>query len=63
MSYHDDRRMAELSAFVHGVLAGLHVLGIAYNLRKRNWFDVFMHTSAAIYDVHSMHSHVNDCHD
>lgn len=55
--------MAELSAFVHGVLAGLHVLGIAYNLRKRNWFDVFMHTSAAIYDVHSMHSHVNDCHD
>ena len=55
-----DRQMSELGVFVHGVLAGLHILGIAYNLRRRNWFDVVMHTTSAGYDVWALNKHIHD---
>lgn len=51
------RQMAELSVFVHGALAALHLLGVAYNLRRRNWFDVAMHSTAAVYDTHAAFRH------
>jgi hypothetical protein len=55
-----ERQLAELSAFVHGLLAGLHILGIAYNLKRRNKWDVFAHTAAAIYDIRAVTTHVHD---
>ena len=51
--------MQQLSVFVHGVLAGLHLLGIAYNARRRNWFDVAAHVSAATYDIWATAKHLH----
>lgn len=53
-----DRQLQELSIFVHGVLTGLHILGIAYNLKKRNWGDVAAHTAAAGYDLWAVNKHI-----
>jgi hypothetical protein len=46
-----------LGCFVHGALAALHTLGAVYNLRRRNWWDVAVHVSAALYDGRSAHRH------
>jgi hypothetical protein len=50
--------LEELCVFVHGVLTAFHVLGIAHNVRKRNWFDTGMHTASAIYDLYAVADHV-----
>lgn len=60
---YSDRQMAELAMFVHGALAGLHVLGVVYNFRRRNWWDVAAHAAAAVYDTHSVVKHAADCRD
>lgn len=52
-----ERQLQELGVFVHGMLASLHALGLAYNLRRRNWFDVGMHGSALIYDTWAAAKH------
>jgi hypothetical protein len=46
-----------LACFVHGALAALHVLGVAYNCRRRNWWDVMAHLAAAGYDARSVRHH------
>lgn len=58
-----DIQLAELAAFTHCLLAGLHILGIAYNLKRRNWLDVAAHSLAAAYDVQALHHHVADIHE
>lgn len=55
-----DYQLQTLATFVHGVLAGLHALGIVYNVKRRNWFDVTIHTAAAIYDIHSVGKHMRE---
>ena len=40
-----ERDIESLAAFVHGVLAGLHALGMVYNIKRRNWFDVAAHSA------------------
>ena len=56
----DDRRMTELAIFVHGTLAGLHLLGVVYNLKKRNYWDAIAHAAAMGYDTWSVSRHVHD---
>jgi hypothetical protein len=53
-----ERDIESLAAFVHGVLAGLHALGIVYNVKRRNWFDVAAHSAAMSYDVWATAKHV-----
>lgn len=53
-----DLQLAELGIFVHGVLAAFHMLGIVYNVKHRNWFDVTMHGMAAAYDVFATGRHI-----
>jgi hypothetical protein len=53
-------QMAELSVFVHGALTTLHILGIIYNMRRKNWFDSVMHFSAATYDCWAVNKHMKD---
>lgn len=60
MKHHPERQLQTLGIFVHGVLAGLHVLGIAYNAKRKNWFDVGMHGVAATYDVYAVAKHMRD---
>lgn len=55
---HDsERQLQELGVFVHGLLAGLHLLGMAYNLKRRNWVDVACHGGAAVYDIWAVSKH------
>lgn len=53
-------QMAELGVFVHGALTFGHLLGIIYNWRRRNWFDVGAHTAAAAYDVWAVEKHIKE---
>ena len=52
------REVHRLAAFVHGALAALHALGIVYNVRKRNWFDVAAHSAGVVYSTRSALHHV-----
>lgn len=52
------RELHALSIFVHGTLAGLHLLGATYNARKRNWWDVAAHSLCVVYDVHAVVRHM-----
>lgn len=54
-----ERQLQTLGVFVHGVLFGLHALGVAYNLKRQNWFDVSVHTAAGGYDLWAVGKHVN----
>ena len=47
-----------LATFVHGVLAGLHALGIVYNIKRRNWIDVAAHSAAMSYDMFATAKHL-----
>ena len=47
-----------LATFVHGVLAGLHALGLVYNIKRRNWVDVAAHSAAMSYDMWATAKHV-----
>ena len=53
-----ERDIQSLAVFVHGVLAGLHALGIVYNMKRRNWFDVAAHSAAMSYDIWATAKHV-----
>lgn len=53
----DAATLQEIAAAVHATLAVLHVLGLVYNLRRRNLFDCLMHGAAAAYDAHAAHGH------
>ena len=55
---HGERQLQQLGVFVHGVLTGLHVLGMVYNLKRRNWFDVVAHGGAAVYDTWAVAKHL-----
>ena len=47
-----------LGVFVHGILFGLHALGLAHNIRKRKHLDILMHASAAAYDLWAVSTHL-----
>lgn len=53
-------QMAELAVAIHGILAAFHTLGIVYNARRGNRFDVLAHTAACAYDVWAVAKHVMD---
>ena len=53
-------QMAELALAVHGILVAFHCLGIAYNAKRGNKFDVICHTAAAAYDVWAVDKHLRD---
>ena len=46
-----------LGAYVHGALTALHVLGLGYNVRRRNWTDVALHLAWVVYDARAMRHH------
>ena len=48
-----------LATFVHGALAALHALGAAYNVKRRNWFDVAAHSTALGYDIWATARHMD----
>ena len=52
--------VATLSAFVHGALASLHLLGLVYNYKRRNKMDIVMHGLALAYDFKSLVGHYKD---
>lgn len=55
-----EEQLQVLGAFVHGVLAAFHGLGIVYNLRKRNWKDAAIHSSVLVYDLYATKEHIEE---
>lgn len=53
-------QLEELASVVHGALSALHLLGIIYNLRRKRWPDLILHSIAFGYDIHSMNKHLKD---
>lgn len=51
-----------LGTFVHGVLSGFHALGLFYNLRRRNRWDVVVHAAAFGYSVRAAVHHAREAH-
>lgn len=58
-----ERQLQVLGVFVHGVLAGLHALGIIYNLRRRNYSETAIHTAAATFSVVATTKHMRKVND
>ena len=59
----EPRRLHETALFVHGCLAALHLVGVAYNARRKNRVDVLAHSLALIYSVRSVLHHAGRCRD
>lgn len=55
-----DIHLQELAIYTHGILTALHTLGVVYNLRKRNTFDVIAHSLGIAYDGHAVLKHIRD---
>lgn len=54
----DDARLLEdMATLVHGAAASLNLLGLVFNVRKRNWFDVGMHAVGLVYHTGSALNH------
>ena len=56
----DRREVHELSIFVHGVLSGLHLLGVVYGIKRKNWFDTAAHTLGVIFSVQATVHHTKE---
>ena len=46
-----------LAAFVHGSLVALHLLGTVYSVRRKNWFDLLVHSCGVAFSVRATAHH------
>jgi hypothetical protein len=60
MASRSDQQLQELGVFVHGALTFGHLLGIVYDIKRRNWFDVSAHMAAATYDIWATRKHIHN---
>lgn len=52
------RREGEtLAVFGHGLLAGIHLLGVVFNLNRKKWVHASIHLAAVVYDGWSVVRH------
>lgn len=51
------RQLESLALVVHGALATLHLLAVAYHLQRRQRVDATLHLAAATYDVIAAQRH------
>ena len=52
-----ERELEGLAIAVHGALSILHLLGLVYNVRRKNTFDSVVHALAAAYDLNAVRIH------
>lgn len=50
-----------LACFCHGALSALHLLGLIYNLKRKNKIDVIVHAWALGYSMKSTRWHHRVC--
>ena len=56
MSAHHD--LHGLACAVHGALVALHLLGLAYGVKRKNYGDAAVHAGAACFSIHAALHHV-----
>ena len=54
------KELHAMSAFVHGALVALHGLGIIYNLKRKNRWDVVAHAAALAYSLQATTHHIKE---
>ena len=47
-----------IACYTHGILTGIHSIGVVYNVRRKNWWDVLAHTLALAYSLRSTAHHM-----
>ena len=52
-----ESQLESIAKFTHGALFAGHLLGIVYNLKKRRYASVALHTAVATYDLVSALRH------
>ena len=52
-----EKSSQELAGFTHGVLFGLHTLGVYYNLRRGRPKSALVHATIAVYDAMALYYH------
>lgn len=55
--HHAERQIHALGVFVHGALTALHLLGIVFNAKRRQWADVAIHSGGVIYSAGAVNRH------
>lgn len=55
MTLHDDE---VFKAVAHGLVLGCAVPVIAYNVKERHWFNLFMYAAFIIFELHNIFEHV-----
>lgn len=51
-----------LGAFCHGMLVFGHLLGVAYNIQRRNRLDIIMHIGGVAYSMKAVRHHLKEAH-
>ena len=46
-----------LASFTHGLLGGIHLLGVHYNFSRKKWRDVAIHGAIGAYDLFAAYNH------
>jgi len=49
-----------LGIFVHGALSAFHLLGVVYNVRRRNYWDIAIHAAGIAYSARSTLHHAKE---
>lgn len=52
----------DLATFTHGLLFGVHSLGVYYNFKKKRYIHAFIHAAIASYDLISGFRHYGASH-
>lgn len=53
-----EEQLEVMAVVIHGVLFSLHILGVIYNIRRKNTLDVLAHAVAATYDANAVFKHL-----
>lgn len=57
----DALMVQDMALGVHAVLCALHLLGVAYNVKRGNRLDLAAHVMAAAYDARCVYVHACEC--
>lgn len=61
MSSGSNREIHSLAGMVHGVLVAMHGLGVAYNLKRKHWYNVAVHGYALAFSLNATAHHARMC--
>lgn len=59
----EEQELHIIASFVHGALVSLHLLGIFYNVRRKNWWEAVVHAGAGAFSLNAINEHQKEIKD